>query len=139
MKTPAGSQLQRLTTEIDQIPETRGAGIAFIGDNRCVELRGAQHTSGMETYVILQEEVIEGPPGDVPIPNIRIELVGLGLNCGGAMLSWAALVGEGIAAPFSGGASLGLTLLTWGAAMATSTQCLTSIIRSTDLTFNEGS
>jgi hypothetical protein len=143
MPQPAGRSLQELKVEIDQIPELSGAGIGYIGDGACTVLRETQHQSGLKTWVLLQEQEL---PDQVPLPeartvpepNLKLELVGAGLNCAGAVLSWAALGGELLAGPASGGASLGLTVLTWSAAISTSVQCGVSLVRSTDVLVHKG-
>ncbi len=119
------------------MPDLAGAGIGFVGDDACTVLRAPTHSSGLPTYVVLQDEVVPDPE-IVPPPDIRLELTGVGLNCSGAVMAWGALAGEGLAAPLSGGATLALALVTWGAAIATSAQCATSIIRATDIWVNDG-
>jgi hypothetical protein len=137
MKPPEGEALRSLASGIDKMLELRGAGIAFIGDGRCVALRPSRHTSGFDTYVILQEDEAGTVPG--PPPSIRVEAIGLGINCAGAILSWAALSGEALAAPVTGGATLLLTVGTVAATSATTLQCAAAIVRTWDATFNNGS
>jgi hypothetical protein len=141
MTTPSGQRLQNLKIGIDQIPALSGSGIGFIGDGACAVLRPPKHSSGLDTWVLLEERELEDgeglpSPAEIKEPNLAVELVGLGLNCTGAVFSWAAMGGEALAAPLSGGASLGLLLITWSAALATSLQCGTSIVRSADVALN---
>lgn len=143
METPVGKELERLRLEIDRIPELEGVGIAFVGDGACTVLRRSRHRSGLATYVLLKESELDDQEqfpsaGDIPKPNLQIELVSMGLNCAGAVLAWAALGAEGLAAPASGGTSLGLVVLTWSAAISTSVQCGAALVRSTDVLVNQG-
>ena len=137
MKPLDGEALRQFQSQIDAIPELTGAGIAFIGDGRCVALRTAQHSSGLDTYVILQEDQNGTVPR--PPPSIVPEAVGLGINCLGAVFSWAALLGEVVAAPMTGGASGVLAVASVGAVTATSIQCAAAIFRTSDVAFNKGS
>jgi hypothetical protein len=143
MSRPTAEELQAFYLQLDQIDELSGAGVAYVGDGQCSLLRIPRHSSGLKTFVILKEEDLddgEDLPGanDVSAPNLAVELVGLGLNCGGAVLSWAALGGEVAAAPVSGGGSLTLTVITWAAAVATTAQCANSLIRSVDVAVYHG-
>lgn len=108
MARPAQSEFQSFFLRVDRIPELRGAGVGYLGDGACEVVRLPQHRSGLSTFVILQEDELppseRGSPGGVPPPDVRVELVGLGLNCAGAVLSWAALLGETAAVPLTGGA-----------------------------------
>src|SRR2546423_850267 len=135
MKPLQGEALRQLGDEIDKIPELRGAGIAFIGDSRCIALRTSRHSSGLDTYVILQED--EAAKASGPPPSIRAEAVGLGINCLGAVFSWAALSGEALAAPMTGGATALLAVATVSAATATTVQCAAAIFRTVDTAFNK--
>jgi hypothetical protein len=141
MSRPTDTELNHFYSKLDAIPALQGAGVAYVGDSSCEVLRRDFHTSGLDTYVIIDEEdALPGQPAPSAVapPDIKVELVGLGLNCGGAVLSWAALGAEGAAAPVSGGTSLGLTILTWSAALATSAQCANSILRSADVFVHDG-
>jgi hypothetical protein len=142
MPKPSAGELANFYVALDQVSDLRGAGVAYVGDGICATLRHSAHWSGLSTYVILQEGEIDGnaTPDAATVkknkPSLAVELVGLGLNCGGAVLSWMALLGEGAAAPVSGGTSLALTVVTYTAAVATTAQCANSLIRSADVKFH---
>lgn len=143
MSRPTAQELHDFYLQLDQIDELAGSGVAYIGDGQCILLRTPRHSSGLKTYVIVKEEELDEDDdvpsaNDVTPPNLGVELVGLGLNCGGAVLSWAALGGEVSAATVTGGATLTLTLITWSAAIATTAQCANSIIRSVDVAVHHG-
>ncbi|MEP6653816.1 MAG: hypothetical protein ABJA82_10675 [Myxococcales bacterium] len=142
MSRPTPQQLHRFLVSLDQIAPVRGAGVGFVGDGVCQVLRPSHHSTGLKTFVILQEDDLGGTQtpaiANIQPPDIGVELVGLGLNCAGAALSWGALLAEGAAVPLTGGASSTLMLVTWGAAIATGIQCGTSILRSVDVGVNKG-
>jgi hypothetical protein len=140
---PSGRQLEELKIQIDQIPELSGSGIGFIGDGVCTTLRHPRHSSGLDTWVLLEEREIDDDEdlpsaSDVQEPSLTIELVGAGLNCAGAVLAWGALGGEALAVGVTGGASVGLMLITWSAALSTSIQCGVSLVRSVDVGLHKG-
>ena len=139
MDTPSDAQIDQLQQQIDLIPELAGAGIAFVGDNTCTVLRGPRHSSGLKTYVVLQEDDAPGPPEDPRNPpSVLLELAGVGLNCIGAVAAWSAMGGETIAAAGSGGAAALLIPVTYAATWATRAQCAVSLIRANDVIFNDG-
>lgn len=60
------------------------------------------------------------------------EWIGLGLNCGGAVLAWIGVVGTAALMPVTGATSGAATILLWGGALASSGQCLASTYRVTN-------
>jgi hypothetical protein len=110
--------------------------------NRRRSWRPSVHTSGLQTFVVLVEaDPRDGVPssgGTNPPAGLTAELIGLGLNCGSAVLAWSVVVGSGAAVPITGGASGAITVLSWGATLASSAQCLNSIVRSVDVAVNDG-
>ncbi|HEX3697158.1 MAG TPA: hypothetical protein VH374_17415 [Polyangia bacterium] len=134
-------QLQELKIRVDQIAELKGAGIGFLGDGNCVVLRDSQHSSGLDTWVLLDEQDIEGDlptAAEIQEPSLALELVGAGLNCVGAVLAWSAMGGVALASAGSAGAAIPLSLIAWAAVRATTVQCGVSIIRSIDVGLNDG-
>ncbi len=57
------------------------------------------------------------------------ELVGLGLNCGSAVISAIGLVASGAAVPWSGGTSLFVAAVAWTGLVTSTALCTDSIIR----------
>jgi hypothetical protein len=134
------SEQLELFDAIDSIMELRGAGVGYDGDGMCQELRPSNHSSGLATYVVLQE--LDAPPvrrsAAPPPPPAHTqtfmqrygrELIGTALSCAGAGLSIAAVGAEGLATPVSGGTSLILLSPTVAAAAASSAQCGISLGR----------
>jgi hypothetical protein len=142
MARPAQSEFQSFFLRVDRMAELRGAGVGYLGDGACEVVRLPQHGSGLSTFVILQEDELRSgaaqTPAAVPPPDIGVELVGLGLNCAGAVLSWAAFFGETAAVPLTGGGSTALMWVTVPAGVATVLQCANSIVRTFDATANGG-
>jgi hypothetical protein len=66
------------SNKMDLIPELAGAGVAFVGDNSCTVLRGPRHSSGLKTYVALQEDDTPGPREDPPNPPSVLNCIGAG-------------------------------------------------------------
>lgn len=104
-------------------------------------MRPSVHTSGLVTYVILSEigrdEEVGPIAGTMPPASLGAELLGLGLNCGSAVLAWSVLVGSGAAVPVTGGSSLAVSAIVWGATGASTLQCANSILRVVDIGFND--
>jgi hypothetical protein len=139
--TPSQPETDFLADRIDAIPDLSGAGLGFVGGDECVLLRRSQHSSGLDTYVVLEAEDTEGPPPAVEDnngPSIAMELLGAGFNCTGAVFGWIALGGEGLATAASGGLSAALIPVTYVAAGSTTIQCGISLVRSYDTIFNKG-
>jgi hypothetical protein len=133
---------------IDNIPALEGAGVGYDGDNMCQELRPSSHSSGLETYVVIEESDAParpqpssspsgswGPPPPEPPPSRTFlhqygrEFIGTVLSCGGAGLAIAGLGGEVVNAPVTLGGSLVLLAPTVSAALASSAQCGISLGR----------
>lgn len=136
---PSDAEVEQLGFRIDAIPELSGAGIGFVGDDTCTVLRPTAHVSGLNTYVVLEEQDVPPPPAPPPEPSLGMEVLSSVLNCGGAVLAYSAMGGEGLAAGASGGTALLLEGVTLWAARATAAQCLISVARASDIVFNKGS
>ncbi len=61
--------------------------------------------------------------------KLYTELLSGALSCGAAVVSWIAVVSTAAATPVSGGTSTFLTVLTYGAATASTAQCFNSSVR----------
>src|SRR5258708_34198466 len=99
---PNGRQLQELKVRIDQIPELSGSGIGFIGDGVCTTLRQPRHSSGLDTWALLEERALEDDENlpnarDVQEPSLAMELVGAGMKCAGAGPVGGGLAGAALA------------------------------------------
>src|SRR5688572_1517869 len=118
----------RLFADLDRLPELKGIGVARVGDGTSQVLRPSQHSSGLNTYLVIERTAHSTPmvmqPGSAEA-RLRGELVGLGLNCGAVVLS---IVAVGLAPKTLGGSAV----LYYAAIAATGTdaaQCGNSIGR----------
>lgn len=131
--------LNKLFRVIDADPAIVGAGVVFIdSDFNVVTLREFQpicsvavkrvilreaprHMNAFEFYRELELNVRES--------RLVMEVIGAGLACGGAYLSWKVVYGGIMAAPFTGGVSLVVSAVGVVAAAAGSLQCIINVSR----------
>ena len=123
----------RLIGAVDSVPETHGMGVRLIDDNRMSVLRASPP---MQPFVVIQlrppRAAAPGPvAGPKPVEEVSVgkEWLNLGLNLGGATLSWIGVAGSVAAAPETGGVSLAGTVLLYGGATASSVQVGNSVWR----------
>ena len=135
----ADAQRGALIRAVDSVNETHGLGIALIEDMRLTRIRH-QGGSGATVVFELRERRATPGPRHVPVvPNrssdssAASEWMGLGLNCGGAVLAWIGVVGTAALAPVTGGASGVATALLWGGALASTGQCMASSYRNANV------
>jgi hypothetical protein len=134
MAMPSDAEVDQLGQGIDAIPELSGAGIGFLGDDTSTVLRRSAHVSGLNTYVVLEEQDVPPPPAPPPEPSLSTEIINTVLNCGSAVAGASAMVAE----PFAGPAVL-LEPFTFIVLRAAQAQCMISAGRLTDIVFNNGS
>lgn len=123
----SGVYARRLVAAVDSVPATRGMGVMLIDHGRLSVVRACAPDA---TFVVVQ---LRSPspkvvPGPERIPSGK-EWLNLGLNLGGAALSWIGIAGSVAAAPETGGVSLGATVLLYGGATASSLQVVNSVGR----------
>jgi hypothetical protein len=122
-----------LARVIDGFPELRGMGIVVIDNGRVIRIRPPLPSIG--STVVIENRPPVGTPGAAQAKprdgstSPAMEWMGLGLNCGGAVLAWVGVVGTSSLAPVTGGTSLVGTGLLWGGALASSAQCVVSVTR----------
>jgi hypothetical protein len=136
----------RLTQAVDQVPDLKGAGIAYIGEQQCTVIRESDHMSGFRTYVVFQE--IDGvafsvaPSASTNVttkdtqPNpaqisstVGAELKSAALNCGGVVVSALVAGSSAVAIPVSAGFSSVPLAIASSAFVATSLRCGLSVGR----------
>jgi hypothetical protein len=144
---PHGSSMNstRLIKAVDQIPDLRGAGIAYIGNGQCTLVRDSDHQSGLRTYVVFQQIERTGlspvsafpastsrtaaPNQDRVASTVGTELRRAALDCGGVVFSAMLAGGSTVALPLTGGfSSVGLAIAS-SALVATSLRCGMSVGR----------
>jgi hypothetical protein len=131
--------LPKLFKSIDDTYELNGAGITYIDSNyTMVQLREFQPLCRQNPiHIVLRE-----PPGKRAVDEFAAslknnkresqlvgELVGTGLSCGAAILSWIVVMGSTAAIPISGGTSAAVTYLGYAAGVASGVQCANGVAR----------
>lgn len=125
--------IHTLIHAVDGVAETRGMGIVLISDGLVHRLRPSA-LDGSDVVFEYRESPLPQVPGPKPVPRDEttspvMEWVGLGFNCGGAVLSWIGVIGTGALTPVTGGLSGFATAALWGGALAATAQCATSEYR----------
>jgi hypothetical protein len=118
---------------VDSNPATSKMGIVVFNDGQGQVLRRA--TAATSSNVVFQIQ-----SGDVGSTSTRLasgesngrfwaELWGMGVSCGGAVVSGVGVVGAVALGPETGGLSLPAAVLLWGGAAASAAQCGVSTYR----------
>ncbi|WP_444931319.1 hypothetical protein ACJJIF_05930 [Microbulbifer sp. SSSA002] len=131
--------LPKLFKSIDDTYELNGAGVSYIdSDFTLVTLREFQPLCRQNPIHIVLREPPEKNAVDTFTASLKNnkresqlvgELVGTGLSCGAAILSWIVVVGATAAIPISGGTSAAVTYLGYAAATASTLQCANGLGR----------
>jgi hypothetical protein len=135
----------RLIYAVDQIPDLRGAGIAYIGNGKCRLVRDSNHQSGLRTYVVFQQvertrlSLVSAFPSsatrtdatnqDRVASTVGTELRRASLDCGGVVFSAMLAGGSTLALPVTGGFSSVALAIASSALVATSLRCGMSVGR----------
>ncbi|WP_394205753.1 hypothetical protein [Shewanella waksmanii] len=142
---------EKLFKSIDADIQLSGAGIIYIDENMTVvKLREFQPVCRVEpVHIILREppkftsqnQFIGGlkhSASNVRESRLVSELVGTTLACGGAVLSWVVFSASTAATPITLGSSSVVSVLSLGAATATTAQCVNGIVRNGSEAFAPG-
>jgi len=130
-------RIRRLLAKIDRINGFNGVRVVYFDGKELVELRPHPPLcrDNKPTLVI---RALSGGEKEVVTHSVLskqddsafyTELVSSGLSCGAAVLSWIVVLGSAAAIPVSGGTSTAITVLSHGAAYASSLQCGNSVYR----------
>ncbi|QXH51845.1 NAD synthetase [Pseudomonas fakonensis] len=130
---------QKLFKAVDADPGIVGAGVVWIdSDYNVITLREFQPICSLQPKRLILRETprylspeqfkakIETDPRE---SGVLWEAFNMGLACGSAYLGWLVMVNGTMAAPFTGGASLVLTVLGYAAAAAGTAQCGIGLVR----------
>ena len=125
---------RELVRTVDRQPETRGLGVVLIDGRQLCRLRPQGNSGATVVYelrarpsmaMVGSRNTPTTPSHPLPAASVRThttsvsaEWIGLGFNCGGAVLAWIGVVGTGALAPVTGGASAIGTVVMWGGAIA---------------------
>lgn len=138
-RVEAAINVDKFLNEIDKIPLSNGARVVYFDAQlNSVILRDFDRSCLRNPpTVILREK-----PNSVPAKEFGAKLqrdkndsalvaesTNMILSCGGAILSWIAIVGGGVAIPLTGGASAAVTALGYAALTASTLQCGAAIGR----------
>ncbi len=131
--------IKRIFKALDSMAETEGAGVIFIdGENVSITLREFNSSCRVNPINVVLRE----PPKNITpmaytstlTSNVREsklvgEIVGTALSCSSAVLAWIVVVGSSSIIPLTGGASAVVTYMGATAAVASSAQCVTGLVR----------
>lgn len=130
---------QKLFKAIDADPGIVGAGVVYIdADYNVITLREFQPICSIKPKRIILREAprytspeqfmnqLQTNPREARVVK---EAVNTTLSCAGAVLGWIVMFSGTIAVPFSGGASLALTVAGYAAATASTAQCGIGLVR----------
>ncbi|ELI0608281.1 hypothetical protein Q8V59_000082 [Vibrio vulnificus] len=132
--------LKQLFKVIDSRPETSGAGVIYIaGDSTLISLLKFNSSCRVNPINIVLKEPTYPMSADSYAKELKSsnresklasELIGASLSCASAVLGWVMVVGSVGAVPISGDTSAAVTYLGYGAAVASTLQCIVGIGRS---------
>lgn len=132
--------LKQLFKVIDSRPETSEAEVIYIaGDSTLISLRKFNSSCRVNPINIVLKEPTYPMSADSYAKELKSsnresklasELIGASLSCASAVLGWVVVVGSVGAVPISGGTSAAVTYLGYGAAVASTLQCMVGIGRS---------
>lgn len=130
---------QKLFKAIDADPGIVGAGVVYIdADYNVMTLREFQPICSIKPKRIILREAprytspeqfmnqLQTNPREARVVK---EAVNTTLSCAGAVVGWIVMFSGTIAVPFSGGASLALTVAGYAAATASTAQCGIGLVR----------
>lgn len=127
-----------IVESVNNYLEFRNYGIAYIGFNKSEIFK--QPSQSPKRWIIIYEignnvdnrSIFDSNPQSkkkANTKNLIEELVGLGLNCGSAVISGVAVFGGAAGTTVSAGTSIGITIVAWGTFSVSSLQCVDSIGR----------
>jgi hypothetical protein len=135
MALPADFDWDAFLNTVDQDSNLRGSRVVFFdGYQMTVVREGPPYCAeGLQAIVVRiaieQTALQSAPAAQARDGRILGELLGLGLGCSAAALSWLVVVGSAGAAPITGGTSTFITYLSLGAATASTIQCVNAAAR----------
>ena len=135
MRLPTDFDKTLFLAELDKSPELKGIRVVFISEGHTQVVReGPPYCTGNQKAIIIRRG-IEQTALQVPQAaasrdgKVLNEVLGTGLSCGAAFLSWVVVAGSTGAAPITGGGSTFLTYLGIGAGVASTAQCFNGLGR----------
>ncbi len=135
MALPDDFDLSAFLWTLDKHPELRGTRVVYFDGAKMHELREGPAYCDVGLTAIVIRAAAETPVLHVASAakardgKLLFELLGVGLSCSAAVLGWVVVAGSAGAAPITGGSSVLLTYLSFGAASASSVQCANAVFR----------
>ncbi|MDF9798779.1 hypothetical protein OKW21_004042 [Catalinimonas alkaloidigena] len=120
---------ENIIKRINQLPEFRYCGIAYVGRGNSYVIRPSLMPEGLGSWIVISEvkESLEKKTVKEVAAESNFswgwEVFGLTTSCGAAVLTGVAAAGGIAATPVTGGGSLAITTLAWAGAAATAAQC----------------
>lgn len=130
-----------LFEKVDRVAGLQESRILYFDGEKMHELRPHPPICRQNYLTIIIRAIEEDEVAAItrPTPNSNkedakfyTELFSASLGCGAAALSWLIVFGGSAAIPISGGASTAVAILGYGAATASSIQCVNSFVRMTN-------
>lgn len=126
-----------LLNRIDRIPGMQNVRVAYFDGIRLIEIRPHPPMCMKNTLSLIIRPVTRQETVQITQPPVKSkqavrlyqEIFSTSLSCGAAALSWIVVGGSASAIPISGGASSAITILSYGAATASTLQCGNSLFR----------
>lgn len=128
-RPPLNIDLPAFYAVLDKQPDLKGVRVVYFDGVRMHVLRDGPPYCGMGQQAVVIREGIEEPAlvepkvAETRDGKMLSELLNVGLSCGSAALAWVVMLGAKGAAPITGGTSLFLVYLGWGATAAATAQC----------------
>lgn len=128
-----------LLDKLDKIAGMQNSRVVYFDGSKAHEVRPHPPICQPNYLTIVIRPVNSSDIGKITQPKASVadkkdsrfmsELINASIGCGAATISWIVVLGSGAAVPASGGASSAITVLAWGAATASTAQCLNSAYR----------
>lgn len=140
--------IPRLLKEIDSKPGLTGAGVIYFDGIDILVIREFEPVCQIKPVNIVIRSAPKGlvsptqpttqylEQQNAPVYNLVRESSSTLLACGAAVLGWAVVLGGAVSAVPTGGTSVAVTILASSAAVASSLQCISGVLRSSALLVN---
>lgn len=135
MALPRDFDVSLFLKKLDENYELKGIRVVYISDGATKVVRaGPPYCSHGQRAVILRDPIEQTA---LQLPQVAqerdgkvlSEVLGAGISCTAAIISWIVVLGSASAAPVTAGGSTFLTFLAHGAAAASSVQCVNGVGR----------
>ena len=136
MTIPSEFDVQKFLANLDQHPELKGIRVVFVSSGGAIQVirEGPPFCAVGQKAVILREPIEQtaiqsSEAAESRDSKVLSEVLGAGLSCGAAVISWVVVITSASATPVTGGGSAFITALSFTAAGASTVQCVNGIGR----------